>query len=100
LQQQIVRQARSGQLDRLPPILPFQSVIDFTVSRRAIISSLYVHLFANGSEFVLFDVNRDAKLGPLLSSAADTVLTRLLPAPPRASGPRSSPMPPATAARS
>ena len=83
LQQQIRRQERAGQLALLPPILTFQSVIDFTVSTRAIISSLYVHLPANGSELVLFDVNRDAKLGPLLRSASDAVLTRLLPAPPR-----------------
>jgi alpha-beta hydrolase superfamily lysophospholipase len=83
LQQQIVRQARGGQLVSLPPILTFQSVIDFTVSTRAIISALYGHLPANGSELVLFDVNRDAKLGPLLGSASDIVLTRLLPPPPR-----------------
>ena len=42
-----------------------------------------MHLPANGSELVLFDVNRDAKLGPLLRSASDAVLTRLLPPPPR-----------------
>jgi alpha-beta hydrolase superfamily lysophospholipase len=83
LQQQIRRQAQSGQLAGLPPILTFQSVIDFTVSTRAIIASLYAHLPANGSELVLFDLNRDAKLGPLLRSASDAVLTRLLPAPPR-----------------
>jgi alpha-beta hydrolase superfamily lysophospholipase len=83
LQEQIRRLARADQLVDLPPILTFQSVIDFTVSTRAIISSLYVHLPANGSELVLFDVNRDAKLGPLLRSASDAVLTRLLPAPPR-----------------
>jgi alpha-beta hydrolase superfamily lysophospholipase len=83
LQEQIRRLARAGQLAHLPPILTFQSMIDFTVSTRAIISSLYVHLPANGSELVLFDVNRDAKLGPLLRSASDAVLTRLLPAPPR-----------------
>jgi alpha-beta hydrolase superfamily lysophospholipase len=83
LQQQILRQTRTGQLAEAPPILTFQSVIDFTVSTRAIIASLYVHLPANGSELVLFDLNRDSKLGPLLRSAADTVLTRLLPPPPR-----------------
>jgi hypothetical protein len=58
-------------------------VVDFTVSTRAIIASLYAHLPENGSELVLFDMNRSAKLGPLLSSAADTVLTRVLPPPPR-----------------
>jgi len=83
LQQQIVRHAHDGQLDRLPPVLTFQSVVDFTVSTRAIISSLYAHLPANGSELVLFDVNRDAKLGPLLRSASSRVLTRVLPARPR-----------------
>jgi alpha-beta hydrolase superfamily lysophospholipase len=83
LQQQIARQARAGQLVQLPPALTFQSVVDFTVSTPAIISSLYVHLPANGSELVLFDLNRSTKLGPLLSSASDAVLTRLLPPPPR-----------------
>jgi alpha-beta hydrolase superfamily lysophospholipase len=83
LQQQIARQARSGLLAEVPPVLTFQSVIDFTVSTRAIVTSLYAHLPANGSELVLFDINRDAKLGLLLRSAADNVLTRLLPAPPR-----------------
>ena len=83
LQEQIRRLARGDRLVDLPPILTFQSVIDFTVSTRAIITSLYAHLPANGSELVLFDMNRSAKLGPLLSTAADIVLTRILPPPPR-----------------
>jgi alpha-beta hydrolase superfamily lysophospholipase len=83
LQEQIVRLARDGQLVHLPPILTFQSVIDFTVSTRAIIASLYAYLPANGSELVLFDLNRDAKLGPLLRTASDIVLARVLPASPR-----------------
>jgi alpha-beta hydrolase superfamily lysophospholipase len=83
LQQEIRRQARAGLLTELPPLLTFQSVMDFTVSTRAIITSLYAHLPANGSELVLFDVNRNAKLGPLLSSAANVVLNQLLPEPPR-----------------
>jgi alpha-beta hydrolase superfamily lysophospholipase len=83
LQQQILNLARDDRLEGLAPVLTFQSVIDFTVSTRAIITSLYAHLPANGSELVLFDMNRSAKLGPLLSSAANTVLTRVLPPPPR-----------------
>jgi hypothetical protein len=67
----------------LPPVITFQSVMDSTVSTRAIISALYVHLPANGSELVLFDLNRSTKFGPLLRSASDTLLDRLLPAPPR-----------------
>jgi alpha-beta hydrolase superfamily lysophospholipase len=84
LQRQITRLVGNGRLTDLPPILTFQSAVDFTVSTRAIITSLYVHLPANGSELVLFDVNRDAKLGRLLRSASDVVLTRVLPPPPRA----------------
>jgi alpha-beta hydrolase superfamily lysophospholipase len=83
LQQKIVRLAREGQLTELAPTLTFQSVMDFTVSTRAIITSLYAHLPANGSELVLFDLNRSAKFGPLLSTTSDTLLTRILPASPR-----------------
>jgi alpha-beta hydrolase superfamily lysophospholipase len=83
LQQQITRLAREKRLDRLAPLLTFQSIIDFTVSTRAIISSLYAQLPSNGSELVLFDLNRSAKFGQLLRTASETALTRLLPAPPR-----------------
>jgi alpha-beta hydrolase superfamily lysophospholipase len=74
---------RDGRLARLPPILTFQSVVDFTVSTPAVISGLYDHLPANGSELVLFDLNRAAGVSPLLRDAAETVLSRILPAPPR-----------------
>jgi alpha-beta hydrolase superfamily lysophospholipase len=79
LQAQIERLGRSGELAHLPPIITFQSVMDFTVSTPAIISAFYDHLPANGSELVLFDVNRTVKFGPLLRRNADTALTRLLP---------------------
>jgi hypothetical protein len=80
-----VAAARDGRLQRMPPILTFQSVVDFTVSTRAVISSLYALLPPNGSELVLFDLNRAAKISSgLLRSASETVLTRILPEPPRA----------------
>jgi alpha-beta hydrolase superfamily lysophospholipase len=83
LQQQITSRARAGRLGDLPPILTFQSVVDFTVSTQAIVSALYAQLPANGSELVLFDLNRSVKFGPLLRPDADTALTRLLPDSPR-----------------
>jgi alpha-beta hydrolase superfamily lysophospholipase len=83
LQDQIARGARENRLGDLPPVLTFQSVVDFTVSTRAIVSALYVHLPANGSELVLFDLNRSATFGPFLRPQADAVLTGLLPDPPR-----------------
>ncbi|MCL2658322.1 MAG: alpha/beta hydrolase [Betaproteobacteria bacterium] len=79
LQEQITRLAREGKLDKLPPVLTFQSVIDFTVSTPAIVRRLYANLPDNGSELVLFDVNRRAKLGPLIDPASSQALTRLLP---------------------
>jgi len=83
LQQRISRYAREGKLGQLPPILTFQSLIDFTVSTRAIVSALYAHLPENGSELVLFDVNRTARFGPLLRASADTALARIVPSAPR-----------------
>jgi alpha-beta hydrolase superfamily lysophospholipase len=79
LQQQIARDARDGKLAELPPVLTFQSVIDFTVSTRAVVTALYAHLPANGSELVLFDINRAAKFGPLLRDSADVAMSRILP---------------------
>jgi alpha-beta hydrolase superfamily lysophospholipase len=83
LQQQIAQYAKEGRLAELAPVLTFQSVVDFTVSTRAIVNALYVNLPPNGSELVLFDINRNAKFGPLLRADADTVLARLLPNAPR-----------------
>lgn len=86
LQQQINRHARDHTLGQLAPVLTFQSVVDFTVSTRAVIDALYANLPANGSELVLFDIHRNAKFGPLLRRNVDTLAARLLPDPPRAYG--------------
>jgi alpha-beta hydrolase superfamily lysophospholipase len=83
LQRQIARYARNGRLGELPPVLTFQSVIDATVSTRAIISSFYSQLPENGSELVLFDLNRNTKFGPLIRPELDTVVSQLLPKGPR-----------------
>jgi len=67
----------------LAPVITFQSALDFTVHTRAIVNALYAQLPANGSELVLFDINRAALLSPLLRSSMDTILERMLPEPPR-----------------
>ena len=83
LQERIASAARDNRLAELPPILTFQSVVDFTVSTRAIVTALYANLPANGSELVLFDLNRNAMVSPLLRANLEGALDRLLPAPPR-----------------
>lgn len=79
LQEQLTRLSRSGDLKRLPPLLTFQSVMDYTVSATAILHACYSLLPANGSELVLFDVNRSSVFGPLMSAASEAALARLLP---------------------
>ncbi|HEY8124368.1 MAG TPA: alpha/beta hydrolase [Methylocystis sp.] len=76
---QMSRARREGRLTALPPILTFQSVMDFTVSTQAVLSGLYDHLPANGSELVLFDLNRNVKFGPLLRPSAESALSRIVP---------------------
>src|SRR5512137_1221769 len=83
LQAQLERLARAGQLDTMAPVLTFQSVIDFTVSKPAILTALYAFLPDNGSEIVLFDVNRTVKFGPLLRPSSYVALERLTPTAPQ-----------------
>ncbi|MEA9392242.1 alpha/beta hydrolase [Acerihabitans sp. TG2] len=83
LQQQITTYANENKLDALPPILTFQSVMDSTVSTRAVITALYDRLPANGSELVLFDLNQAESFGPLLRTSSYTALARLVTPPPR-----------------
>ena len=73
---------RARQLGALPPVLTFQSVIDFTVSTPAILTALYANLPDNGSEIVLFDVNRTLKFAPLLRPSSYVAIDRLTPAEP------------------
>lgn len=79
LQEQILRLSEKGALAALPPMLTFQSVLDSTVSTPAVISALYDHLPANGSELVLFDVNRTVKFNPMLRASSADALERLIP---------------------
>ncbi len=79
LQEQISKLATSDSFNNLPPVLTFQSVMDYTVSTSAIITSLYNQLPENGSELVLFDINRATFLGPVMRSASEAALQRILP---------------------
>lgn len=83
LQEKIARRAKDGGLAALPPVLTFQSVVDFTVSTSAIVDALYSVLPKNGSELVLFDLNRNVRYGPLLRAAEARSPAALLPVPPR-----------------
>ena len=83
LQQRLSRLAGEGKLATLAPVLTFQSVLDNTVSAQAIVTALYDQLPANGSELVLFDINRASMIGPLFRPSTQTRLETLLTPPPR-----------------
>jgi alpha-beta hydrolase superfamily lysophospholipase len=83
LQERLLARARDARLGELPPILTFQSVMDSTVSTPAIVRALYERLPPNGSELVLFDVNRAARVAPLIRASAGAKAETLLPPAPR-----------------
>jgi alpha-beta hydrolase superfamily lysophospholipase len=80
----IQRLKTSGQLDRIPPILAFQSVLDATVSTTAVVKTLFDELPANGSELVLFDLNRQTRFSVALKPADRDFLQTLFTEAPRA----------------
>ena len=51
---------------KLPPVLTFQSVVDNTVSSRAVVDILYDRVPDNGSELVVYDVNRNSSIVALM----------------------------------
>jgi alpha-beta hydrolase superfamily lysophospholipase len=72
-----------GTLKSMPPVIAFQSLVDSTITMPTLVTGLFAQLPANGSELVLFDMNRDTVFLPLLQPGAAPDLARLLPAAPR-----------------
>lgn len=70
-------------LASLAPILSFQSLVDATVDTAAVVEDLYDKLPANGSELVLFDVNRHAVFAPMFKAGAVPDPATLFPKLPR-----------------
>jgi len=61
--------AQPALAETLPPILAFQSVIDRTINARAVVDLLFDTLPANGSELVVYDVNRNSEHLLLMKTA-------------------------------
>jgi alpha-beta hydrolase superfamily lysophospholipase len=79
----IEREAGSGRIKGLPPILAFVSLVDSTVETWSTVDVLFGHLQDNGSELVLYDVNRSAVALGLLASNPDDRLAILFRSPER-----------------
>jgi len=77
LERQIKEAQAAGDFADFPPVLTFLSWIDATVRTSATIHRLYNRLENEGSELVVFDVNRLNQLGPFLPAAKRAPLEQL-----------------------
>lgn len=66
IQRELESISSRGEVVDLPPILAFASLVDATVSTSALVSGLFDRLPSNGHELVLFDINRLARIEPLM----------------------------------
>jgi alpha-beta hydrolase superfamily lysophospholipase len=73
-----VMQGVKGKLDKLPPVLAFQSAVDATVTPQALVENFFDRLPAAGHELVLFDINRSQIDEALLKHDPKTVFEPLL----------------------
>ena len=67
LEKALARAQERGQLDRVPPITAFQSLVDSTIVAADLATRLFQRLPARGHELVVFDVNRNAYLQSLIA---------------------------------
>ena len=77
LEQRMLKLAASANEDRMPPVIAFQSVVDATVSPAALVDIVFDHLPDNGSELVLFDLNRRDVLRHLVTDPRSAMIRNL-----------------------
>jgi alpha-beta hydrolase superfamily lysophospholipase len=77
VQRQIKEAQAAGHFSDFPPVLTFLSWIDATVETSATVHRLYDQLENEGSELVVFDINRFNQLAPFLPAAERAPLEQL-----------------------
>lgn len=78
LHRQIDRLSADGRIAQMPPTLGFQSLVDATVDADAVVTRFYSKLAKNGSELVVFDINRLAGLDAFIRPSDRELLNRLM----------------------
>jgi alpha-beta hydrolase superfamily lysophospholipase len=78
VQDQIDQLVEAGRFDAMPPVLTFQSLVDSTVLTKSTVNALYDQLPDNGSELVLYDINRYESVKALIRSRHQTLLDTLI----------------------
>lgn len=64
-------------LSDFPPVLAFQSILDATIPPTSFVDALLSRLAGTPAELVVFDINRNGALLPLLSDHGELLLDRL-----------------------
>lgn len=77
LQAALADARESGRIDRMPPVVTWQSVVDSTVGADGTAETLYPLLQGSQHRLVLFDVNRYQGLGSVQRPAARALIERL-----------------------
>jgi len=77
IQQQLAVLGKVGKLQGIPPILAFSSIVDATVSTPALVSNLFQQLPAGQHELVLFGINREEEIEPIMKWDPATVVQAL-----------------------
>lgn len=67
IERRINRLDKGKGVSGMPPILAFQSVVDATVSTKALVKVLFKRLAPKGHELVLFDIDRSAHMESFLA---------------------------------
>ena len=78
IQKRLNSKQRNGGLEQIPAILAFQSLVDATVSTRALVENLFARLPPTGHELVLFDINRQVGAEGLLREDPATTFKPML----------------------
>lgn len=81
VQHDLAEAAERGRLVRMPPVVTWQSVVDSTVGASGAVETLYARLGAPRHRLVLFDVNHDPALRPVLREEPSERLRRWVAAP-------------------
>lgn len=77
IRRSLERIVADGRSEDLPPMLTFQSLADATVMTEAVVDELYVKLPSNGSELVIFDINRVSYMAGFIATDPAARLARL-----------------------
>ena len=78
IQSRMEKLGSSGELQRFPPTLAFQSAVDATVSAPALVTGLFDRLPRGGHEIVIFDINRFTEIEPILKRDPGSWLDAML----------------------